>query len=441
MKSQIKKLSQSQIEIEIEISAEDLNKFIEQAAFKLSQNLKVEGFRQGKAPKEIVEQKIGKENILVEAADLAIKENYKKVILENKFEPIEHPEIDILKVPAAGSPFVFRVKTTVLPEIKLPDYKKIASAVRKRKVLIEENEVEETLKWFQKSRAKFTLKNEPAKIGDFVEIEYWASEIEGLDPLQSQKDTFILGESQLLPGFEEALVGMKTNEEKKDVILSWPENHHINNLAGRKAKFKIKMKSVQKVELPEINDQFAQGIGNFKDLNNLRTSIKEGIIFEKEAVESQRIRAEILAKINEAVKCETPQVLVENEKKRIFGEFKKNIENNLKISFADYLTKLKKSEKEISDSFSVQAQKKVKNYLILRAIAKIEKIEATEKELTDEINNILKNYENAEQVKKAVDPDQVKVYTKEAIQNEKVFQMLEAEGAEFEPKSDLEARK
>ena len=426
MKSQIKKLPQSQIETEIEVTSEDFSRLIDQATLQLGQNLKVEGFRPGKIPKEIINQKIGKENILVEAVDLAVKENYKKFISENNIEPVGHPDIDISKTPTQGSPFFFRVKVAILPEIKLPDYRKIAAAAKKKKVSVEKREVEEALRWLQKSRAKFTLKNGPAEKGDFVEIEYWSSAVPG--PLENtgQQDAFILGEGGLLPGFEDVLVGMKASEEKKDIPFSWPENHRLKDLAGKSAKFRIKMKSVQIAELPEINDDFARSAGNFQDLQDLKKNITAGIMSEKETDQSQKIRAEILAKINAAVECESPQILVENESKRMFDAFKKNIEEKMKTPFSDYLTRSQKSEKEILESFSGEAVKRIKNFLTLRQIIKEEKIQAQEQEIADETDKILKHYQGEKRAEQEVDLEQLRAYTKEAIQNEKVFQILEA---------------
>ena len=222
METTIKKLPHSEVELKIELSVEEFKQFIERAALNLGKNLELKGFRKGKVPKEIIEKEIGSEKILIEAADLAVRENYIKAIIENKIEAVSQPKIEIQKLPRPTSPlaqlkaggvqddsFVFLAKTAVLPEIKLPDYKKIASNVERKKIIVEENEVKEALKWFQRSRAKLTLKNQPAQKGDFVEIEYWLPETLELTTQKGQKDAFILGEGHFIPGFEEKLIGMK----------------------------------------------------------------------------------------------------------------------------------------------------------------------------------------------------------------------------------------
>lgn len=290
----------------------------------------------------------------------------------------------------------------VLPEIELPDYRKIASEVKRKKIFVEEKEIENVLNWLQRSRAKFTLKNQPAQKGDFVEIEYWLDQLTIDSP---QRDAFILGEGRFIAGFEEELIGMKAGEEKAEIVLK---------KEGKDIKIRLKVKSVQNVEFPEINDQFAQNLGKFENLDAFKKSIREGLNLEKAKSESIRIRNEILEKISQALNFKIPEVLVEQEKKGMLEDLKKNVSENLKMEFNQYLNKIRKQEKEILDSLLDQAKKRVKNFLILREIGKKEKIEVSEQELKEEVNKI-----------KELDPERLKEYTKEAIRTEKIFQLLE----------------
>ncbi len=423
MESTIKKLPNSQIELKIEISTEELNHFIEKAILDLGKDLEIKGFRKGKAPKEIVEKRIGEENILIEAADLAVKENYQKAVLENKIAPISAAKIEIQKL-ARGNSFIFLAKTSILPELKLPDYRKIAAKVEKKQIEIEEKEIAEALKWLQKSRAKFTLKNQPAQKGDFVEIEYWSSQLDELKE-QGQKDAFILGEGHFISGFGEKLVGMKAGSvSEKEFSLTIPEKHPLRKY-GREITFRVKMNSVQNIEFPEINDQFAKSLGKFENLESLKKNIKEGISLEKKQAESRRLRQEILEKISKEVKCDIPDVLVEREQKQMMENLKKQVSEKLKISFTDYLGKTKKTEKEILNSLLEEAQKRVKNFLVLSEIGKKENIEVSEEEIKEEINKILKQHAIVDQTKKDLDQEGLKEYTREALRNEKIFKLLE----------------
>jgi len=306
-------------------------------------------------------------------------------------------------------------------EIKLPDYKKIASKVRKRKVEVSGGEVEEALNWLQKSRAKFSLKDSPCQKGDWLEIEYWSNQIENGT---KRKDAFLLGQGQLIPGFEENLEGMKIGQEK-EFQLTFPENHYRKDLIGKKIDFQVKINSIQKVEFPEINDQFAQNLGQFQNLEALKKSIKEGLDLEKEEIESKRAQKEILEKIGQGIEIELPEDLVEKEKKQMVENLKINVFQNLQIPFEDYLKKINKTEKEILDYFLPEAKKRVKNFLILKEIGKREGVEVSGEEIKEEINKILKHYPSIEKAEKELDLEKLKMYIENRIKNEKTLQMLE----------------
>jgi len=303
----------------------------------------------------------------------------------------------------------------------LPDYKKIAAQSKRKEILVEEKEIEDALIYLQKSRAKFIFENRPAKKGDFVEIDFRSSQIEaGL----KKKDNFILGQGHFVPGFEENLEGMMPGQEK-EFSLRFPENYSQKDLAGNLVDFKVKMNSVQKMVPPEINDEFAKSLGKFENLTELKKNISEGIKIEKENHESQRIRGEILGKINKETRMEIPEVLVETEKKRMLEDLKRLVSEKLKISLEQYLSQIKKTEKELLESFRPEAEKKIKYALILREISKREKISASEEEIKMAVNEFLKNYPDTEKVKKELDPGQLKSYYEEAIRNEKTLQFLE----------------
>jgi trigger factor len=420
MKTEIKKLPKSRVEILFEIRPEEFKDSIEKAILNLGKDLEIEGFRKGQAPKEIIIQKIGQDKILASATQLAVEENYFREVINKKLDVISRPEIEILSEVSFERGLSFKARFAILPEIKLPDYKKIASEIKRKEIFVEEKELEETLSFLQKSRAKFIFENRPAKKGDFIEIEFQSPQIE--DGLK-RKDNFILGEGQFVSGFEENLEGMAPGQEK-DFSLKFPENYFQKDLAGNLINFKVKMNSVQKMELPEINDEFAKNLGKFENLISLKENIKEGIKMEKENFQSRKIREEILEKITRETKIEIPEVLIETEKRRILEEFKKLVTEKFKIPLLDYLAKIKKTEKELLENFSKEAEKKVKYALILKEISKSEKIKISEEEIKAAINEFLKNYPIEKT--KGLDLDRLKSYYEEAIRNEKVLKLLES---------------
>jgi len=446
MKTTQNKLPKAQMEIEFELTPEEFQKHVDHALLHLKEHIKVDGFRPGQAPNKLVEDKINKESLLMEAGDIAVRETYSKYVLENKLEPVGQPEVSIIKI-AQGSPFIFKTKITILPDVELPDYKEIAKKVKGQEISVTEQEIQDSINYLQKTRAKFTLKNEPAEKKDFVEIEYSCKEINDGKPT---KDQFILGEGGFLPagrpgmkGFEDNIVGMKAGEEKEFKIV-FPDNSPRKDLAGRpwrasplagkERDFKVKMKSVQKMELPEINDEFAKELGVFDSspfakgervdtLVALKQSMKEGITQEKEVAEKQRKRGEILEKISEKVKVELPDTLVDYEKQRLTDDLKYRINQNMKISFEQYLASVKQTEEDLKQTFQKEAEKRLKGFLILREIGKKENIEILDSEVEEEVAKSIKNY-SKEQLGK-IDIEQLKEYTRGVIYNEKVFEKLE----------------
>ena len=400
MQHSIKKLEESRLEIKVEIPASDFDQFYSKTLREFGENLEMPGFRKGKVPKEIIEKTIDQKEILTRAAETAVKENYSKIVSENSLEVLGNPEVEILKM-ALKNPFEFKVSVSVIPEVELPDYKKIAFEVKRKKIEVTEKEVEDALKWLQKSRAKFSLKGGLSQKGDWVEIEY------SQDGSSLQKDAFVLGQGKLIPGFEDNLEGMKTGEEKEFEL--------------DKKKFKTKMVSVQKMELPEMTDEFVKNLGKFENVAALRQSVEVGMKKEKEISETERRRKEILEKIAQKTEMKIPDILIEEQKKRHLGNMKKQVSENLKMNFNQYLEKIKKTEKDMLDSFKELSQKQVKESLVLREIEKKENIEVSSEEIEKEVSNILKNYQ-----KEKVDLEELKSYTKEVMKQEKTFQLLES---------------
>src|SRR3989344_5467446 len=425
MKITQNKLPKSQIEIDFELDEQEFQKHIDKALLHLKEHVKIDGFRKGHVPEKMVEEKVGNENLLMEAGDLAVKESYTKFIKDlslqegNTLEPIGQPEVQILKI-AKGSPFLFKMKISVLPEIKLPDYKGLASRVKAQKIAVDEKDIIDALNYLQRSRAKFSQEDRPAQAKDFIEIEY---KNENINNGKEVKDKFILGEGGFMKDFEDNLIGMKAGEEK-EFMAKFPDNTPNRELAGNESQFKVKMALVQKMELPEINDEFAKSLGAFDNLVVLKENIKEGITIEKQEGEKQRKRGEILNNILQKIDFDLPEKMVEYEEKRLFEDFKDQIAQNAKMDFDEYLTSIKKSEDEIKKSFTLEAEKRIKNFLMLRQIGKAENIQVENEELEGEMNKAIKNYSKEELQK--IDIQRLREYSKGEIYNEKVFEKLES---------------
>ncbi|MBI2577982.1 MAG: hypothetical protein HYV77_04085 [Candidatus Wildermuthbacteria bacterium] len=334
MEISVAKLPKSKVEITVIVSPEEFEAFRKSVLADFSSRAKVEGFRQGKAPSEVVQREIGEEALLAETARTALSEGYAKAIDQEKLDVLGEPQVTVKKL-APGNPFEFQIIVAILPGIDLPEYAKIAKEAERKEVMIEDKEIENALQWLRESR-----KEEDGPI-------------------------------------------------------------------------------------PELTDGLAQSLGNFKGVEDLRVSIKEGLLQEKRAQESQRLQQEVLGKIAEKAKAEIPDVLIEQEKRAMLENTKQGVKQMMQIEFAQYLEQVKKTEAEVLESFCKEAEKRVKVSLVLREITRQEHIEATPEDVEEEVNKVLAKYANLDTAKEQVDLGRLTQYVKGVIENEKTLKRLE----------------
>ena len=426
MKIDIKQLPKSEVEMIVELDSTEWGKFVSEATRELAREVKIEGFRPGNAPKEMVEQKIGQGHILEAAADLAVRRTYPRVLEEKHIDAIGRPEVRVLKV-AMDNPFEFKIKTAVVPPIKLADYKKIAQADKpktKDQIKVEDKEVQESLNWLQKSRTKYVTVVRPAQKGDRVEVDFVAKQ-EGkmIDNGESKNHPLLIGEGQFVPGFEDQLVGLKENETK-NFSLVFPENFAAKNLAGKLVDFEVKMNLAQEPQSSELNDEFAKSLGKFETLDALKNNIKEGIAMEKENKAKEAWRAKVLQEIVKKSEVELPEILVQAETAKMSEEFKDNL-MQMGLEYGEYLKNISKTEEDLKKDWLPKAVERAQAGLILRKIGDLEKAEVTELEVEEEINHIIKHYPDWDAVKAKIDMERLAEYTKGRLRNEKVFALLE----------------
>lgn len=332
----IKKLEKSEIEIDGEIEASVFDKFWTKAVKKLSNEVKIDGFRTGNIPEDILVKNIGEDTILDEAAELALREEYPKIIIENKIEAIGRPKITISKI-AKGNPLGYKIITAVLPTITLPDYKTIS-----KKVLDEE------------------LKKE-VKVG-VEEIDNVINEIRRMRARQEE---------------------VKIPDETSATDKPQPEADKAEGETKKEA------------ELPEFNDEFVKTMGNFENVADFRAKLEKNLQTEKEAAKVEKIRSQIIEETNKGSKMEVPEILISGEQNKMIAEYKNEVTQN-GLDWADYLKNIKKTEDDIKKETIELAQKRVRYNLILKNIAKLENIKVPEEEVTKEAERLVKVYEGAD---------------------------------------------
>lgn len=349
MKINVKKLPKSEVEIEGEIDADVFESYYSKALKKIGENVELAGFRKGKVPENVLVSNIPEAQILGEMAEMALGENYPKIIEENKIDAISRPDISITKL-ARKNPLGFKIRTTVLPEIKLPDYKAVAKKViskvtdAEKNIVVTDEDMENTIMDIRKSRAP--------------------------------------------------KIHMAEHDHKEGDVHPEPE-------------------------LPEFNDEFVQAMGPFKDVADFRAKLKENIKLEKENLQKEKTRLQIIEKIIDASALEIPDILVEAELDKILYRMESDI-TQMGLKFEDYLKHLKKTMEDLRKDFRGDAEKKAKLALILNEIAKVEKIEPDEADVAREVSAILEHYKEA-------DPERARMHAENVLTNEKIFRFLESQ--------------
>lgn len=421
MKTQIKNLPKSQKEITIEVSTEEMEKYMDKSAKKLSLENEISGFRKGKAPRNIIEQELGKQKVFAEAANIAIEDSYFNITNDNKLEPIGRPKAEIIKI-ALGNPFEYKFTISIMPEVKLGDYRKISGKLEVKN--IRDERVEREIKTLQKKRASYITKDESAQKGDRVEIDF-TSRMAGvkIESGESKNHPLIIGENKFVGGFEDNLIGMKKGNEKK-FSLVFPQDYYKKELAGKNVYFEVEMKLVQKVNLPKIDDEFAKSLGRFENLENLKKNIKEGLEMEEEIKARKKLRSELINQVCKNTIVDIPDVLVDGETANMVNELKHNIES-YGLKFDDYLANLKTDINKLKIEWRSEAEKRVKINLAIVEISKKEEIKASDEEIEKRASDILKYYPSEEEIRKNIDIEKFKDHIAFEIVNEKVFDFLE----------------
>ncbi len=384
-----KELPKKQLELLFTLTSDDFHPFVEEAAQEISAEKKIKGFRPGKAPYQMVANEVGEMTIFQRASNLAITKTYFDYIEQNDLEVIDNPSIDILKL-APGNPFEYKATVSLLPKVGICDMTKISIA-KLEEVKVDNKDVEKTLTDLSHMRSSQSLVDRASKKGDMVEINF-DTYIDNV-PIEhgsAKKHNLIIGEGYMIPGFEDNLIGLK-KDETKEFELSFPEKYHEKSLANKKATFKVKVSAVYEVKYPEINDEFAKGLG-LKDLEALKKHISSNIEQEKRMKAEQKQELEIINAIIEKSKFEDiPEVLINQETHKMVHEMEDNVQRQ-GMDFKNYLEHLKKTEADLKLDFVPDAIKRVKTAIFMRAFAKQEKIEVAHDEIHHEIDRTLASY-------------------------------------------------
>ena len=376
----------------IEVEPENVNEALDKAFKKVVNKVNVPGFRKGKVPRHIFEAKFGVESLYQDAIDIILPEAYTYALKETGIEPIDRPEVDIENF-AKNQPMKVTAKVQVKPEVTLGEYKGLEVEAKDTEVKPEDIEAE--LKRLQNRHAELvTLDEGTAQEGDIAVIDYEGF-VDGVpfEGGKAEKHSLELGSGSFIPGVEDGVIGMAKGEEK-DIEVTFPEEYHAEELKGKAAVFKVKLHDIKRKVLPALDDEFAQDVSDFETLEEFKKDLEAQLKSRKER--EFRIHQE-QSVIDQAVANATfdvPNVMVENEVENMLEEFKANLRSQ-GLSLELYTQFTNQSESALRDQMKGDAEKRVRNNLVLEAIAKAEGLEATDEELDKELEAMAEQYQRS----------------------------------------------
>ncbi|MFT7184269.1 MAG: trigger factor [Oceanicoccus sp.] len=389
MKVNVEKLKDSEIKISIELTAEEMKPHRAAATKELQGQVKIDGFRKGSIPQDLLEKHVGKEAFMGQVMDIAIGKTYEQVIRDEKIQPVDYPKVNII----TPEPLNYEATVSVLPEVEwTKDLKKLS--VKKKALKVEDKEVDEVLENLKGKSTKWNDVKRAAKMEDRVEVNFDGFDEGGapIDGTSSKNHPVVLGSNSLIPGFEEEVVGMKI-DEKKDFDIVFPEDYHSKKFQKKKVKFKIELKRIEESAKPELNDEFAKEItgGHRKTMKELKEEIVEELQKQKERQEELQLETDFLKELPKYAKAHIAQVLIDREIDFMSERMKEDLKKQGK-SWEDYEKEMKEKKKDIRKELEKPAKEQVLIRLALEAAYDVQKIEVNDKEIKVEIEEMILRY-------------------------------------------------
>ena len=401
MSAKFEKLEGNRGVLTIEVDAEKVTEGLDAAFKKVVKQVNVPGFRKGKMPRGMFEKRFGVESLYQDAVDYLLPEAYANAIDETGIEPVDRPEIDVEQI-EKGKSLIFKATVTVKPEVKLGEYK--ALEVKPLETEVTEEDVNKELASLQERQAELAVKEDgKAENGDTVVMDFEGFvDGEAFEGGKAENYSLELGSGQFIPGFEEQLIGAAAGESK-DVEVSFPEEYHAAELAGKPATFKVTVHEIKTKQLPELDDEFAKDADEeVETLDALKEKIKTRLEESKKHEAEHHVRDTVVEAAAANAEMEIPAAMVETEVNRMMQEFEQRLQMqgmNLEL----YFQFSGQDEAALREQMKEEAEKRVRVNLTLEAIAKAENIEVSDEEVTEELNKMAEMYNmSADQITQAL---------------------------------------
>ena len=389
MSLQVEKLEKNMAKLTIEVSPEELEGALQHAYLKNRKQITIPGFRKGKVPRQIIEKMYGPSFFYEDAVNELIPSAYEKAVDEGELELVSRPEVSIVQI-EKGKPFIFTAEVAVKPEVELGQYKGIE--VEKQDTAATDEEVNKEIDKERESNSRsITVEDRPVQDGDMTVIDFEGF-VDGT-PFEGGKGTdypLTIGSGAFIPGFEEQLIGAEIGKET-EVNVSFPEDYHAKDLAGKPAVFKCTVKEIKVKELPELDDDFAQDVSDFDTLEEYKADVRKKIEERKAASAKAKKEDAVIEKIIEGAKMEIPDAMVKTQAEQGVDEFAQRLQMQ-GMSIEQYLQYMGGSIDAMVEQYKPQALKRIQSRLVLEAVAAAENLEVSDEELEAEYSRMAEQY-------------------------------------------------
>ena len=438
MSVQVEKLEHNMAKLTIEVEAAEFDAATKRAYNKKKSSFNLPGFRKGKVPMNVIEKTYGAGVFYEDAANDIMPKAYADALDETGIDVVSRPEIDVTKI-GKGESFIFTATVAIKPEVTLGQYKGLE--VQKDSVEVTEEEVEAELKKAQEQNAReITVEDRAVKEGDVITLDY-AGTIDGVpfDGGTASSQKLEIGSHSFIDTFEDQLVGLNIGDEK-DVEVTFPEEYHAPELAGKPATFHVKVLGITEKQLPEIDDDFAQDTTEFDSLEEYKADVRAKLEKSKEDQAKSAMQNVLVEKAVEGATMDIPDAMIDSQVEQMVDEFKQRVSYQ-GISFEQYLQFTGQNLEALEESMRPEAVKRIQGSLVLEAIVAAESIEATDEDLNKEMEKMASMYQmDVEQIASFIQDEQKENMKKDiAIQKAVEFLAAEANVTEASDELDFEA--
>ncbi len=418
------KLEKSMVALTVEVGAADFEAAVEKAYKKQRGQIRVPGFRPGKAPRKMIEAMFGAQVFYEEAVNIALPDAYEEAVKEQELQVVGYPQVELLDVGKEG--FSFKATVAVFPEMTLGQYKGLEAPRAEAKVTDED--VDARLKEMAERNSRMVSVDRAVEKGDIANINFEGFlDGEPFDGGKGEDHDLEIGSGSFVPGFEDQLIGMKA-EEERDINITFPEDYHAD-LAGKAVVFHVKVNAVKVKEVPAIDDEFAKDVSEFDTLDELKADVRGKITAEREEAAGRAFEDILMGKVADGLTGEIPDAMVEAQAQRFVDNFRMQIQSQ-GLPFDKYLEMTNMDVDSLLEQAKEPAARQVKMDLAVGAIIKAEGLEATDEDVDAEYEKMAKQYGmEAEEIKKYMDAEVIR----EQVLREKAIRVVVDSAVAVEP--------